>query len=149
MFHSVKDKENLLPYNVWSGSDYTNNIEGFYAPVHIISSSDEWSNQGNKSLKIISETLDYSYTRFYFITATEGDKFNVTLKALNNSGNTLVLRVIETTNSHFQDVEIPSSSETQLINTNFTSTTDGVINFLIITRTNIISYIDCLSVKQE
>lgn len=51
---SVKDKSNLLSFNQWSGTDYSNNTSEFIKGAGIIfESSNEYSNIGNKSLKCI------------------------------------------------------------------------------------------------
>lgn len=45
----MKDTNNLLPYNVWSGTDYNQNITGFTRnPI----SSNNWSYDGERSLKL-------------------------------------------------------------------------------------------------
>ena len=49
----VKDKLNLLKYNQWSATEYSNDFNGF-AQLGAVSSSEEHTTIGEKSLKLIS-----------------------------------------------------------------------------------------------
>lgn len=49
----IKDKNNLMKFNVWSGTDYKKTTEGFLSGKgQFIESSTEWSFIGDRSLKI-------------------------------------------------------------------------------------------------
>ena len=48
----MKDTNNKLGYNTWSGTDYTNNTNNFYAGNCNINPSNEYSIIGESSLKI-------------------------------------------------------------------------------------------------
>lgn len=51
----MKDNNNLLDYNNWSGTDYAENTSGIYVSSNAnIISSNEYSNIGESSLKIIA-----------------------------------------------------------------------------------------------
>ena len=53
----MKDTNNLLDYNIWSGTDYKENIDRFNkTPI----SSNEWSNIGERSLKLTRTTDEYN-----------------------------------------------------------------------------------------
>lgn len=59
----MKDTNNLLDYNIWSGTEYTHDITGFSkTPI----SSNEYSSIGENSLKLTRTTDDYNnYTTEY------------------------------------------------------------------------------------
>ena len=53
----MKDTNNLLDYNIWSGTDYNNDITGFNKTP---TSSNEYSSIGENSLKLTRTTDDYN-----------------------------------------------------------------------------------------
>lgn len=63
--YSVKDKNNLVDYNVWSGTDYLKNITGFTKSP---TSSTDWSSNGERSLKLTRTSDNYNdyTTESYF-----------------------------------------------------------------------------------
>lgn len=57
IIYSIKDKLNLLNYNIWSGTDYLKNITGFTKNP---TSSTEWSINGERSLKLTRVAENYN-----------------------------------------------------------------------------------------
>lgn len=51
----MKDTNNKLGYNTWSGTDYTNNTDNIYAGNCNMNSSNEYSIIGESSLKITTD----------------------------------------------------------------------------------------------
>ena len=77
MHYFVKDKSNLLDYNLWSGTDYLKNITGFTKHP---TSSTEWSVNGERSLKLTRTSDQYNdYTTEWFQSIPTGN-YLVTLK---------------------------------------------------------------------
>lgn len=51
----MKDTNNLLTYNVWSGTEYANNIDGFVNTDLKIKGTNQFSSIGESSLQIIKD----------------------------------------------------------------------------------------------
>ena len=77
----------MLPYNVWSGSEYLKNRDGFYKDASInIMPSNIWSDIGETSLKIYGPSNKYvDITRLTNLTA--GDTITVSLIIYNPTTN--------------------------------------------------------------
>ena len=71
---NVKDKNNLLPFNLWSGTDYTHTVTDERVGqnnlacdlgLNVVSSSVEWSSKGLRSYKLNLNNLNYIEYHYY------------------------------------------------------------------------------------
>ena len=138
----VKDKDNLFDFNVWSGSDYSNDTSGFDKfQVENISSSDEWSSFGNKSIKVECNGLEK-----YQALVTPKQKINVGdfisgyVTVFNPEGDVIV-RLYESSKSKFTDVTVPASRNPSQIRIDRTSISEEM-QLLVISRVEQTFYAD-------
>lgn len=142
----MKDNENLLDYNVWSGTDYNNTITGFY-PIGnaLIQSTNEFSNIGEYSYKIIRTNDDVSRVLGLAINnLTEPTNLTITLTVYNPNNNIAF---------NFNDGEIissiiiPSSSTPKRISLT-AETTKNKIDFVgVLNNKQYLTYIDNIKIK--
>ena len=94
--------------------------------IQKLSSSSDFSANGNKSFKINFDESGFLYINFIEITVVPDESYSASIKVYNNSDKPFVFRLIETANTHFNDVQISSmdSIQTIIIN-NFTTTSTG------------------------
>ena len=118
---SVKDKDNILSHNVWSATDYNNNINDFTPKSTITaSSSSEWVVNGFHSLKIVSEQSStiWQSIKIYVSDLNKDDEVNFKCKVLNKNDSFCQLTLSENVNgsySHSETVNVPISEDTQEI----------------------------------
>ena len=147
MLISVKDKENLLPFNVWSGTEYLKNTNGFTASNLTMDSSKEWSSNGDYSLQVT--TLINNYARVEFIDnipALKDETYVGSVDIFNNSNNNIILRFVENTNILVQDIIIPSSNSMQTISITRTIISDSTnLRFQLVFRNAMTIYVDNIS----
>lgn len=90
-----------------------------------------------KYLNFISQSVEIDYV------------YSASIKILNNSGKSVTLRMIETTNSHLSDVNVNSSESVQTINlSNFTCNTSGLLKLQINSSNESMVYIDEICLKK-
>lgn len=116
----VKDKDNLLPHDVWTGTDYTQTTSSFTKNDNLTSST-EWSYNGDRCLKLTRRTEDYAgYTTEYYQDFPKGN-YKFTLKVYNpdNNGGSITLFCNEgnesvqyTQNNNVQTITIEVSNKT-------------------------------------
>lgn len=95
----VKDKDNLLDSNIWSGTDYLKNTNGFlHHPDITIESSTEWSNNGERSLKVngndwVRHTPIDDADGTYTASLNVYSEYNIRVVFYNTSSNLAVLNI--------------------------------------------------------
>lgn len=91
---NIKDKNNLAPYNAWTGSDYLKNVTDFSHHNNLKSSTD-WSYNGERSLKltrIAEEYLQYILQYFLHEATTQGNyKFTVKVYSPTTNGRIIIV----------------------------------------------------------
>ena len=94
--------------------------------IQKLSSSSDFSANGNKSFKINFDESGFLYINFIGITVVPDESYSASIKVYSNSDKPFVFRLIETANTHFNDVQISSmdSIQTVMIN-NFTTNSTG------------------------
>ena len=90
---NVKDKNNIVPFNVWSGTDYEGSIDLIIVGL-TISSSSEWSSKGEKSIKIISSQNSYSHVVLHQDSCVPCN-LQGSIDILNNGPSNVFLRLME------------------------------------------------------
>lgn len=140
----VKDKENLLPFNVWSGTEYLKNTNNFTYTNLTINSSKEWSSKGEYSLQITASLDSYARVEFINNIPTLKDETYVgSIDIFNNSKNNIALRFVENITGITQDVSIPSSNSMQTISITRTILSDSTdLRFQLIFRNAMTVYVD-------
>lgn len=80
----VMDKNNLLDVNVWSGTDYMSNTKGIVTGAgQFVESSVEWSDTGERSLKILSNNSYSQWSDVYTAKVYGDDTVTASGKILN------------------------------------------------------------------
>lgn len=118
---------NLAEFNIWSGTDYLNNTTGINGGhIQKLSSSSDFSANGNKSFKISFDENGFLYINFIGMNVVPDESYSASIKVYNNSDKAFLFRLIETTNTHFKDVQISSMDSIQTVMIeNFTTTSTG------------------------
>lgn len=95
----VKDKNNLVSHNVWSGTDYKKNTEDLSPSNVQISSTTEWGINGERSIKSEGQVERYSQVLLHYSSTSINTNETVTgkLTILNNTGKTVQLRLNQKT----------------------------------------------------
>lgn len=118
----VKDKTNLVPHNVWTGTDYSADTTGFNHTC--IESSTEWSYNGTRSLKLNRFQEGYNnYTTSFVVTLPQANYiFTCRLYAPHTKGNIILL-----TKEGNLEVQFSENESVQLITLSATNrSVDGV-----------------------
>lgn len=92
LYGIVKDKDNLLSHDVWSGTDYSKNVNSFSKRDNLTSST-EWAFNGKRCLKLTRQTEEFSgYTTEHIINLPTGNyKFTVKVYSPDNNGGGITL----------------------------------------------------------
>lgn len=108
----VKDNNNLLNYNVWSATDYTETITGFTnKPI----SSNEWSYTGERSLKLTRLSSTYGdYTTQHIQELLEYNNYKLTIKVYSPTG-TGRIQLFHGTDATTTYVDINQSNQIQTL----------------------------------
>ena len=97
-------------------------------------SSNEFSTNGDCSLKIIKETIGYSHIRFGEFNGVANETFHGTIDILNNSSMGVYLRLIESETNQHTDISIPYNESVQKISISHTITDTSTLEFNLILR---------------
>ena len=115
----MKDTNNLLDYNIWSGTDYSNDITGFSkTPI----SSNEYSSIGENSLKLTRTTDDYNNYTTEYMKSLPSSNYRLTVDVYSpQAGGNLVMFIGDTVqvNVVFNSSPNVQSLSLQANNTNF------------------------------
>lgn len=108
-------------------------------------SSTDYSVIGERSIKITSNNSDYTYINLPNITGENGDSFTGSMKVLNNTGQSISLRLVQNEGGTYTSVTIPSSADFQSVSISNTLTADSGIYLKLITYASGVLYIDSIS----
>lgn len=115
----MKDTNNLLDYNIWSGTEYTHDITGFSKTP---TSSNEYSSIGENSLKLTRTTDDYNNYTTEHMNSLPSNNYRLTVDVYSpKSGGNLVMFTGDTdqVNVLFNPSPNVQSLSLQANNTNF------------------------------
>jgi hypothetical protein len=137
----VKDTNNILPYNLWSGTDYEEIINfSKSANMNVISSSEN-SYNGEKSYKIQSNNQSLQYAGFD-MSINNGQNITVSL-AIYNPNKNLTLRIQDNNNITDQvSIEIPPNNNWAIYSISFTAKSNTSVRTLFIFSNGGVSYLD-------
>ena len=107
-----------------------------------LTSSTEFSINGEHSLKSTSNTTGYCAVKLYSGTSIQNEQYTGEISILNKSGNNVYLRLNETDNNLYNDITILSQDNPQTITISRTITNDSTLEFILILRTPTTVYID-------
>lgn len=122
MHYFVKDKENLLPFNVWSGGEYNNDLTGITLNNMIGTVTKEWHINGESSFKFISND-NVSNFRIDLIYTSVGNTLILSIDCLNTQY-TMVLKFYQLRGSavlNQKSLSIPTSNNSQNISLSTTT----------------------------
>lgn len=111
----MKDTNNLYNYNVWSGTEYNNNIDDFDKTENIqLTPSNDFSSIGENSLKITCAQT-YDFIELQKITGpTEGKTFTVSL-VIYNPDVSVRCRLKSDNNSNITTITVPPSDNSKKV----------------------------------
>lgn len=110
----MKDKNNVLTYNQWSGTDYLNNTTEFIRSSGnvLIELSNEWSVNGENSLKI-TKLLTSSYwiqARYYSTIINEELTGKLTIKTKQSNVRIYLVEILNSSFINSNSVTIPNNT---------------------------------------
>lgn len=142
----VKDTNNLLEYNQWSGTDYTKDITGITSLNNsIIESVNKWSDIGENSFKLTR--TDNSLTtvcRMNITNLTIGSNITLKLTTYNTNSN-ITIRLMDD-NTIISDVVVPKSDTSTIVSLSGDVTNTTLIMRVILSNNNSYCYLDNISV---
>ena len=142
----VKDTNNLLEYNQWSGTDYTKDITGITSLNNsIIESMNKWSDIGENSFKLTR--TDNSLTtacRMNITNLTIGSNITLKLTTYNTNSN-ITIRLMDD-NTIISDVVVPKSDTSTIVSLSGDVTNTTLIMRVILSNNNSYCYLDNISV---
>lgn len=140
----MKDTNNLLDYNVWSGTDYTENTSGINKnTISRIESTNQYAKIGEHSLKIINEdtTGSSKSVRPFTIPCSANTNYTLSLDILNKSIYTVTVRLYYSETNYTQIVVNPSYNM-QTVNLSHTVPHDGNLICMIILNRQFTIFVD-------
>lgn len=108
----MKDTNNLVDYNCWSGTDYTNNTTQFSFLGTTGISSNEWSYTGENSLKVSTTQASQAFDIQHRVVGLGG---TVTISFAMYNPEIQVRAAIRTNTEALTSVSIPASSEVKRV----------------------------------
>ena len=147
----MKENQNILDYNVWSASEYKNNLEDIYHIPDMVNANPStiWSTIGEQSIHLTSTTNGYRGVIIKQITSTSNKTMTAECDILHQKGGTCQLRIRHPDDT-LTDVNIPVNPDTQHIKLSTPITTDGTVQVILILRINTDEmYIDNISLTNS
>lgn len=149
----VKDKDNILSYNRWSCGDYDNNLNDFSKRPSDTCSyelSDEWSSNGNYSIKFTGSLWDWVGYIWYGFTSTANQIQATANININGSGRADLDIVYSDNDTQTTYVNFTQSGIQTLTLTIDSSKTINRVSFrvTILERDSISCYIDDITLKE-
>lgn len=131
----VKENQNTLDYNIWSGTEYKNNLEDIYYIPNTVKAnpSTVWSSIGEQSLHLKSTTESYQLVLLKQIVLSSGTTVTAECDILHPKGGTIQLRIIQS-NSSYNDVDIPVNNSPIHVSVSKLITESKTINIALILR---------------
>ena len=120
----VKDKNNLLPYNLATGSDYRKTItdeDHTFLGISNLSSSTEWSSNGNRSIKHEKPTNTYCEYILTNIDTTKSYEGSIKIHNPNSKLQFFLITKANGVNVSIKSITINESTEDNTATLNLTS----------------------------
>lgn len=127
----MKDKDNLYSFNQWSATEYydkTKEFIVFNANNTLIESNNNWSNIGEKCLKITKLSNNANWVRIYYNESKKSKNINgkLTIKTLNSDVNVYLIELNpDGDNTKVVGVNIPDNS---IFNVNISFISNNISN---------------------
>lgn len=148
IFIYVKDLDNMFDLNIWSGSDYGDDSGFDSFQVKSISSSYDWAEIGEKSIKVICDgSYNYQALTLPGQDVNVGDLITSSVTVYNPNGD-VVVRLYESSVNSFNSVEVPKSENPSRININKIAKSNRM-QLLIYARDEQIFYADNFVFKKQ
>lgn len=141
---NVKDKTNLLSYNLWSGGDYLKNTTGHGNINEGISVelSSNYKSNGEYSFKYTSSLNQYQgVSSPQIILPDNTSKATLSLTVLNLTGGNIEIRLIQ---NDYKTISVPPSETSQEITLEKDVTNTSIQIIFIFRSANITAYIDSM-----
>ncbi len=117
----IKDGNNLFDFNVWLGTHNTKDTFGFDKfQVESISSSDDWADIGDRSIKVVCEREGYQALTTPKIDVNVGD-FVSAYVTVYNPDEEVTVRLFESSKDSHSNVIVPASDTPTRINVSKTA----------------------------
>ena len=131
----MKENQNTLDYNIWSGTEYKNNLEDIYYIPNTVKAnpSTVWSSIGEQSLHLTTTTDGYQAVTIKQLTSTINKTMTIECDILHQKGGTCQLRIRQSDDT-LTDVNIPVNTDTQHISLSKQITADGTVQVILILR---------------
>lgn len=143
--YSIKDNVNILQYNVWSGTDYRKNADGFYYNQGInLTSTHDWAYNGDCSYKV-ENTNNYSeLISLPRIKITENCNIKLSFHCHIDKNIQVILKQQNENGEQInqKSVIVPSNAETTIIISDQLIAEDNYILFQIYFNGNSTCYLD-------
>ncbi len=138
----VKDKNNMFNFDVWLGSSFSKDVNNFdMFQVQSISSSNEWADIGDRSIKVICDGKNnYQALVTPKQKVNENDVVSAFVTVYNPEAD-ITVRLFEPTAGSFSDIIVKKSSVPKRINITKTALTN-IMQLLIISRVKQTFYVD-------
>ena len=143
----MKENQNQMDYNIWSATEYKNNLEDIYSIQDTIKAnpSTKWSSIGEQSLHLTATTNSYQAVLIKQISMNNNISITAELDILHKKGGNNQLRITQADNT-YTDVNIPVSANPQHISLSKQITVEGTVKIFFIMRDNSDeAYIDNIS----
>ncbi len=138
----VKDSNNLFDFNVWLGTHNTKDTFGFDKfQVESISSSDEWADIGDRSIKVVCDgENNYQALTTPKIDVNIGDFISAYVTIYNPDGDVTV-RLFESSKNSHNNITVPASETPTRVNVSKTAISNHM-QLLLISRDKQTFYAD-------
>ena len=123
----MKDTNNKVDYNVWSGTDYGQNTEGLtnnYPNILQVTSNNKYSTNGENCISIKSLNTDYKRVIFSTNNMLANEKYILTADIFNPSVNNVSLRINEVGVGNV-NVDVPMNKDWGSFSVSITTTANG------------------------
>ena len=146
--HSIKDKNNLVSYLLWSGSDYSDNFTNIISGCSLKRSSFKPVN-GDCDIEVISTVEGYQHVRLGSLDASPDEVYTGTVCIYNNSSSKVHLRLIEQETNSFNDVYIQPNNSIQKVTITRTITSTSTLMFYLVLREPATVHIDNITLTRQ
>lgn len=140
----MKENQNRINHNLWSGTDYENNLNGTvaYSSTLNIKLSNDWSDIGETSIRFESTKDEYQGITLYKNYVNTGDVATANITILHPTGKQFCVRLYEKSRV-LTDIVVPENNKPINIQTSRTVTTGEELSLTIFSRrTGNKAYID-------
>jgi len=133
----VKENQNQMEHNIWSGTEYKNNLEDIDYITNTLNANQStyWSSIGETSLHLKSTINSYQHAIFKKINVEQDTNLTVECDILHKTGENIQLRIFQDT-ANFTDVDIPINNNPMHASVSSLITKSQTIHILLILRNN-------------